>query len=324
MNTCVVYLVALVAGLGVSRGCSSRCHVDSTPNLRPLHPSCCSRKQYNKSYPLPKVSSICSPVELDLITDGGGGQAPTAWAGNTVTTTATARELEIVLRPASISPLDVPSHAHNAIQQMTQVGPSRVVSSPSWQSALQLQQASGPAEAAVAGKHRHLEVVASRRRELGHDARGEWASTSLLLDTAEASSADFEHDLLPLDDSKTDLRRRRLEANRPQADGSADADSDGNFSPWVMAAGGWGLVDLRGQCSDGDSFTVTSPSIPSAEGCYTSVPGTSFGEGFLYSTEDSAVTTTIYPKIITKDGTSNVSASLYRTISCGVFSSCAR
>lgn len=86
-----------------------------------------------------------------------------------------------------------------------------------------------------------------------------------------------------------------------------------------MAAEGWGLVDLRGQCSDGDSFTVTSASIPSTEGCYMSVPGTSFGEGFLYSTEDSGVTTTIYPKIITKDGTSNVSASLCRTISCCVF-----
>ncbi|CAM9260987.1 unnamed protein product [Ectocarpus sp. 12 AP-2014] len=186
--------------------------------------------------------------------------------------------------------------------EMTQVGPSRMASSLSWQSVSQLQQASGPAEAADAGKHHRLEVAAPRRRDLGRDARG----TSLLLDTAEARSADSEHGSLTLDESNTDLRRRRLEANRPQADGSADADdAEGIFSPAVTAAEGWGLVNLRGQCSDGDSFTVTSPSIPSTEGCYTSVPGTSFGEGFLYSTEDSTVTTTIYPKVVTKDGTSN-------------------
>lgn len=77
----------------------------------------------------------------------------------------------------------------------------------------------------------------------------------------------------------------------------------------AFAEGGGELVSLRGQCSDGENFTVASGAIPIADGCYSPVAGTDFGEGLFYSTEDADNKRTIYPKVITKDGESSVSAS---------------
>ncbi|CAM9439916.1 unnamed protein product, partial [Hapterophycus canaliculatus] len=65
------------------------------------------------------------------------------------------------------------------------------------------------------------------------------------------------------------------------------------------------VFNLEGQCGDGDSFTVSSEALPDTEGCYSSVPGTSFGEGSWYSTEGSGDKRAIYPKIFTIDGGSS-------------------
>ena len=106
-------------------------------------------------------------------------------------------------------------------------------------------------------------------------------------------------------DADVHLRRRRGLASRtPATDGDAAGAAAG-----AMAEVRGGFASLRGQCDDGDSFTVTSAALPIADGCYSAVVGTSFGEGFFYSTDEEDKRL-IYPKLITRDGVSQVSASV--------------
>ncbi|CAN0184627.1 unnamed protein product, partial [Laminaria digitata] len=57
-------------------------------------------------------------------------------------------------------------------------------------------------------------------------------------------------------------------------------------------------------CVDGDSFFVSSPVVPDAEGCYEAVEGTSFGQGFLYALGGGGDDRNVYPKLITTEGES--------------------
>lgn len=101
------------------------------------------------------------------------------------------------------------------------------------------------------------------------------------------------------------LQRQQEIASRIPADG--DADSGAGAEAALIRRGDF--TSLRGQCNDGDSFTVTSLALPIADGCYSAVVGTNFGEGFLYSTDEQDDERLIYPKLITRDGESKVSAS---------------
>eukprot|EP00752_Nemacystus_decipiens_P015610 g13933.t1 len=100
-------------------------------------------------------------------------------------------------------------------------------------------------------------------------------------------------------DVDTQLRRLRGVASQFPADGDADAGA-------ITEAAKLGRGDfatLRGQCDDGDSFTVTSGGLPIADGCYSAIVGTDFGEGFFYSTDEEDKRL-VYPKLITRDGES--------------------
>lgn len=101
------------------------------------------------------------------------------------------------------------------------------------------------------------------------------------------------------------LRRRQAMASRSPTAGDAAADAGASAEAALIRSGD--LATFRGQCNDGDSFTVTSVALPIADGCYSAVVGTSFGEGFFYSTDD-VDKRLIYPKLITKDGLSQVRA----------------
>lgn len=109
-------------------------------------------------------------------------------------------------------------------------------------------------------------------------------------------------------DDDTRLRRRRELASRTPAEGDAGAGAMAE----AASRGRGDFASLRGQCNDGDSFTVTSGALPIADGCYIAVVGTNFGEGFFYSTDEEDKRQ-IYPKLITRDGESKVSASVFLT-----------
>lgn len=170
-----------------------------------------------------------------------------------------------------------------------------------------LHQTSGLEAAAATGAKSHNLLAAPGQRVFVDDARG--SSPPLLFAELE-SSAEVAVDADVGDDSQ----RRQLTASRLSADsGSGDDVGGGHSQPWeeaLVVREGSEVFDLKGQCSDGDSFTISSEALPDTEGCYSSVPGTSFGVGFLYSTDDTADKRTVYPKIVTIDGESRVSASV--------------
>ncbi|CAM9869614.1 unnamed protein product [Scytosiphon promiscuus] len=148
-------------------------------------------------------------------------------------------------------------------------------------------------------------LAAPGRRGFKNDAT---SSSLYLLRARLESSAGGAGDV----DVGPELQRRRRVASPVPSDGD-DGDDDagaraGHLQEWeeaLVVREESEVFNLMGQCSDGDSFTVSSEAMPDTEGCYSSVAGTSFGEGFLYSTDDSAEKRTIYPKIVTIGGESN-------------------
>ncbi|CAN0385913.1 unnamed protein product [Pylaiella littoralis] len=112
-------------------------------------------------------------------------------------------------------------------------------------------------------------------------------------------------------------RQQATEALRiPASDVGADADAragagaaeEGHFQAVMkkcLPEERGGLISLRGQCSGGDDFTVSSGVVPSADGCYSAADGTDFGEGFFYTTDDADNKRSIYPKVITIGGESS-------------------
>lgn len=167
-----------------------------------------------------------------------------------------------------------------------------------------LQPTSGLEIAAAAAARSHDLLAAPRQHGSVYDARR--SSPSRLFAKLENSAGDAADS-----DTSGGSQRRRLAASPLSLDGDNDAGvRAGHLQPWeeafVVRERGE-VFNLKGQCSDGDSFTVSSQAMPDMDGCYSSVPGTSFGEGFLYSTDDDGDRRTIFPKIITISGESNVS-----------------
>lgn len=106
------------------------------------------------------------------------------------------------------------------------------------------------------------------------------------------------------------LRRRQAMASRSLAGGDAGADAGAGASAEVALIRRGDFNGLRGQCDDRNSFTVTSEALSAADGCYSAIVGTDFGEGSSYSTptDEDGKKRSIYPKLITRDGESKVSA----------------
>eukprot|EP00903_Cladosiphon_okamuranus_P010262 g9716.t1 len=181
---------------------------------------------------------------------------------------------------------------------------------------MSLQPHSGPGVANGETRHRDEgpEARGGRRRSLrpGSKEQGHAPSASAE-DAGVGEGGDGETEGVPFLDNVDnvgvevgiDVRRRLGVASRILADGDADAAASAGAGAIAEAASirSGDFASLRGQCNDGDSFTVTSAAIPVAGGCYSAVLGTNFGEGFFYSTDDDDKRL-MYPKLITRDGES--------------------